>query len=528
MPITMHTVGLFSLVVVVVDCCVVFSVMLFFSVLANLQNFVCQKMQVAAVAEHTKPVPVSCASLVSTAQGQIFLFGGETQENMFCSNLYTLTQDKAWQKIFHLVPKRDSHAAFMYMNNMYVFAGNVCTVKRDEAAHQLYMYNVSKSEWQSVKTQQQQPTARYQHTATLVGDCVYVFGGRLDNETFTNDMYILHLSMMNIVCLLFLETMTWKQVETNGTFPVARSGHSAVRDGNRIVIFGGIGAKKQYFNDTIEFNTTTNTFKVLVTKGTPPVPRERHVAFVYDQTMYIFGGWRYMHGACEGLQILFQFQLNTNEWGAMVCNLQGRYGHCVTVSDKGEVYIFGGRNNDFKVLNDLICWNLGANKPQTQQDAIIPEVIPAIIAPTIVEAPSTTTITTTSDAVPVAVDAPKDQLIDEQAIETQEQEYREEYVEETITNDQGKQEKRMVKKKIFINEEHGPTEQLKQKLEKQLERSESGIASAMVIPTKQQAQDEAKPEFMIARTRLRKVSINAIDKQQLDSVHDEIEKVLHK
>ncbi|GLT76941.1 hypothetical protein SLA2020_485740 [Shorea laevis] len=87
------------------------------------------------------------------------------------------------------------------------------------------------------------------------------------------------------------ETECWSLMESKGDIPVARSGHTVVRASSILILFGGEDAKKRKLNDLHMFDLKSLTWLPLHCTGTGPSPRSNHVAALYeDKTLFIFGG----------------------------------------------------------------------------------------------------------------------------------------------------------------------------------------------------------------------------------------------
>ncbi|CAM9614872.1 unnamed protein product, partial [Hapterophycus canaliculatus] len=82
------------------------------------------------------------------------------------------------------------------------------------------------------------PRARGGHSATVVHDTLYIFGGNITQSVF-QDLWAIDLP----------GCAQWRKVKQTPDFPRARIGHSAVAVGNRILIFGGRNFKtgNKYF-----------------------------------------------------------------------------------------------------------------------------------------------------------------------------------------------------------------------------------------------------------------------------------------
>src|SRR5690242_6454081 len=71
-----------------------------------------------------------------------------------------------------------------------------------------------------------------------------------------------------------------------------RSDHCTVQYGpNSVVFFGGVGSLAgSYQNDVHLYNIQTNRWSAIDTFGVPPTPRINPVCFVYNHSLYVFGG----------------------------------------------------------------------------------------------------------------------------------------------------------------------------------------------------------------------------------------------
>ena len=82
----------------------------------------------------------------------------------------------------------------------------------------------------------------------------------------------------------------WSQINSTN-FPSPRDRHIAVVYENELFIFGGFDGSSRV-NDTHAFHLETLQWRVLLPLGgTPPTPRHSHAAIVHDCSMYIFSGY---------------------------------------------------------------------------------------------------------------------------------------------------------------------------------------------------------------------------------------------
>ncbi len=139
------------------------------------------------------------------------------------------------------------------------------------------------------------PPARGGSSITAVGSTrLYTFGGAARTG-----------QCFGVVNVYDLKRQRWALVPTKGPAPSPRSGHTATAlpDGRRLVVFGGINMRnQQVFNDVYILDTKTLTWtKPDVRGGTTPAPRNSHTANLYTPSgggasgarrvcMLVFGG----------------------------------------------------------------------------------------------------------------------------------------------------------------------------------------------------------------------------------------------
>ena len=98
--------------------------------------------------------------------------------------------------------------------------------------------------------------------ATLIGNCIYVFGGEDKARRAVNDLYVLDLT-----------TLEWSLPTASGAPPSARSAHvAAAVDDRFLLVFGG-GSVARCYNDLWVLDTETGAWSNPRPEGTPPTPR---------------------------------------------------------------------------------------------------------------------------------------------------------------------------------------------------------------------------------------------------------------
>ncbi|EFO95506.1 hypothetical protein CRE_09400 [Caenorhabditis remanei] len=154
------------------------------------------------------------------------------------------------------------------------------------------------------------PYQRYGHTAVEYNGKAYVWGGRNDDYGACNLMHE-YDPAKNM----------WRKVEIDGFIPPSRDGHTAVIWNNQMFVFGGFEEDSQRFSqETYVFDFGTATWREMHTKNTPPLWRDFHTASVIDGVMYIFGG-RSDHNGQVGDEHLFHTTQDLYDDTLMALNL---------------------------------------------------------------------------------------------------------------------------------------------------------------------------------------------------------------
>lgn len=111
------------------------------------------------------------------------------------------------------------------------------------------------------------------------------------------------------------ESLVWSRIETINSPPQARSGHSAVIYNDSMYIFGGLGEYR--YNDLFKFDFQTHTWIEIKPNDESKVPSKRckHSACVYQNMMYIFGGW----DSSGKLNDMYRYIFDRNEWEIVPC-----------------------------------------------------------------------------------------------------------------------------------------------------------------------------------------------------------------
>lgn len=207
----------------------------------------------------------------------------------------------AWRRV---VPyQRYGHTCVTWDEKAFIWGGRN---DRDGACNVLYCFDPSKAKFSKARGNQQRssreqawsrpavnghlPGARDGHSACVIRDAMYIFGGYEEEEDrFSNEIHRF--------CFL---TMTWSHVVVSGTPASWRDFHSATPVEDRyMIVFGGrsdYGAPYHtnhefYCRKVHVFDTKTKRWSQPQTLGETPSGRRSHSAFVHKNLVYIFGGY---------------------------------------------------------------------------------------------------------------------------------------------------------------------------------------------------------------------------------------------
>jgi len=196
------------------------------------------------------------------------------------------------------------------------------------------------------------PCKRSLHAAAVWQDNLIVFGG-YDGHQRVNDLYIYNFARQ-------MWSLRGQPPPPNVLMspapnppPSPRDRHVAVVWGNGFFIFGGFDGS-QRVNDMHVFDLETNTWgRVLTAQGNAPTPRHSHAAVVYRDSMYVFGGYDGSY-RCD----FHEFNFLTRQWTIMPSGgdvPRPRYrGTCVVHEDR---MILHGGHDGSRHLQDTYIYD---------------------------------------------------------------------------------------------------------------------------------------------------------------------------
>ncbi|XP_059488640.1 kelch domain-containing protein 3 [Neocloeon triangulifer] len=222
-------------------------------------------------------------------EGKVYLWGGRN-DLMACNTLYCFNPaTRSWTApvVTGQVPNaRDGHSACVLGHCMYIFGG--FEEEFDRFTQDVYCLDLTTMQWHFVRTKGSPPSYRDFHTASAIGHCMYIFGGRGD----VSGQYHSYAEVYcNKITYLDTVTRTWHELETTGQPPPGRRSHSMFVYKGSLYMFGGYnGNSNLHFNDLFCFDPRTNNWTELKPLGIPPCPRRRQSCCLCGDRVFLFGG----------------------------------------------------------------------------------------------------------------------------------------------------------------------------------------------------------------------------------------------
>ncbi|KAI6218192.1 Kelch repeat type 1 and Kelch repeat type 2 and Fibronectin domain containing protein [Aphelenchoides fujianensis] len=237
----------------------------------------------------------------------LVIFGGGNEG--IVNDLYVFnTNDKLWYKPSVRGELPPGLAAFGMCTDglrIFIFGG---MVDRNVYSNDLYELDARRWEYKHILPQNRQapflPEPRFAHSFNIDSEGTgYVFGGmtfdaRHDHEPRKlNDFFRVRLqSAMG---------HTWEELETDGRKPSPRESHTAVifeRNGQKqLFVYGGMDGERR-LSDIWACDLHTFLWTEIEQLGVAPLGRSLHTAVVIDERMFVFGGWVSMEGEEVGAE----------------------------------------------------------------------------------------------------------------------------------------------------------------------------------------------------------------------------------
>jgi N-acetylneuraminic acid mutarotase len=120
----------------------------------------------------------------------------------------------------------------------------------------IYTYNLAKLDWDKILPMEgsPMPEGRIGHASCIVGDYLYIFGGKGLDDKYLNDIW--RFSFQN---------KKWEEIKPSSEIPKPRSGHTAIysEKDNSIYYFGGKIGNILEVNEIWKFDINKSQFVIL-------------------------------------------------------------------------------------------------------------------------------------------------------------------------------------------------------------------------------------------------------------------------
>lgn len=223
----------------------------------------------------------------------VLIYGGISGENSFSDTLFVL-QNYADLKIIQttgdLPSARLGHTFTKISDNEIVLFGgventsNVCYEVIPKYLNDIYILHINDDcyHWEKIDEDNfEEPCPRESHSTVLYKNQLIVYGG-MNGKKRLNDIWMLDLN-----------TFTWIKINTIGTNPLARSMHTATIVDNEMYIFGGfVHERSKSWKCTSSIQCLD--LELYKWKNFPsiirPKPRAGHAAIEHYGRIYIWSG----------------------------------------------------------------------------------------------------------------------------------------------------------------------------------------------------------------------------------------------
>ena len=185
---------------------------------------------------------------------------------------------------------------------------------------------------------------RYGHTAVLIEDTVYIWGGVVSCNVNGTKWMAITGNGDGVLHAFDVDTHGWFKPQVSGNVPGARSGHSACVLEKVMFVHGGHGLSTRRHDDINKLDTAAMAWSLINTAGTTAPASSLHSATAVGTKMFVFGGDRDQRHGVPAVRV---FDTETERWLETPPERQPvppQQRHHAAFAHDGELYIFGGCN----------------------------------------------------------------------------------------------------------------------------------------------------------------------------------------
>ncbi|KAF2839079.1 hypothetical protein M501DRAFT_1057378 [Patellaria atrata CBS 101060] len=204
--------------------------------------------------------------------------------------LYLLnTSTKQWSRALPAGPRpsgRYGHTLNILGSKIYIFGGQVeRDFYNDLIAFDLNALQTPSNRWEVLipnsregYTKEKVPPARTNHSIVTWNDRIYLFGGT-DGVNWFNDVWTYDP-----------RTNKWEDLDCIGYIPFAREGHAAAIVGDTMYVFGGRTKEGNDLGDLAAFKIPSRRWYMFQNMGLSPSPRSGHSMTSYGKYIVVLAG----------------------------------------------------------------------------------------------------------------------------------------------------------------------------------------------------------------------------------------------
>ncbi|CAH2052382.1 unnamed protein product, partial [Iphiclides podalirius] len=164
-------------------------------------NLVGENRQWEKVEQKGQCPPTCCNFPVAVARGKMYVFSGQSGAKITNALFQFDFETHTWSRVCteHLLrcagpapARRYGHTMLAHARHLYVFGGAADSTLPSD----LHCYDLDTQMWSVVQpsADSQIPSGRLFHAGAVVGDAMYIFGGTVDNNVRSGDLYRFQLS----------------------------------------------------------------------------------------------------------------------------------------------------------------------------------------------------------------------------------------------------------------------------------------------------------------------------------------------
>ncbi|KAH8115886.1 hypothetical protein DFH11DRAFT_1506659 [Phellopilus nigrolimitatus] len=175
-----------------------------------------------------------CGHSASVIGTMLYIFGGHARgvvrDDLWALDLGKKDGKLSWERISIArrgAPKRTGHACIAYKNQIIIFGGTDLEFYYDDT----YILDITTRRW--TKEDYAGFSVRKDHSASLIDDTVYVFGGRGPDRKDLKDLLAFRITDRRWYAFTF----------PDGPMPSACSSHGMASIGSRLFVLGGVPSK---------------------------------------------------------------------------------------------------------------------------------------------------------------------------------------------------------------------------------------------------------------------------------------------